>query len=44
LTVLTATVATLIAIAFMLFGVRAVMIMRDRPRDASEFLRRWFGR
>ena len=41
---LTATVATLMGIAFVLFGVRAVMIMRDRPRDAGEFLRRWFGR
>ena len=41
---LSVVVAVLLGIGFVYFGVRAVLIMRDRPDDAGEFLRRWFGR
>jgi hypothetical protein len=40
---LAAIVGTLLGIAFVLFGIRAVMTIRGRPRDAGEVLRRWFG-
>ena len=41
---LSVVLAVLVATGFVFFGVRAVLIMRERPDDAGEFLRRWFGR
>jgi hypothetical protein len=37
-------VAIMMFAAFLSFGLRAVRIVRGRPRDAGEFVRRWFGK
>jgi hypothetical protein len=42
--VLVVAVACFVACCFVFFGLRAARIMRERPSDASEFLRKWFGK